>query len=314
MSILSLIGMTPVVEIKKLYYKKNVKILAKLEGFNPTGSIKDRIALKMITCAEHDGSLYPGKTILEASSGNTGISLAMIGAVKGYPVEIAMSEAVSVERRKIIAAYGGRIILTPAEEGTDGAISLVRELVKKYPDKYFSPDQFSNQYNKLAHYKTTAEEIWRQTDGQITHFVSAVGTSGTLMGVGKGLRENNPSIKIIEAQPVKGHYIQGLKNMQEAIVPSIYDESVLSGRVMIETEEAFEMARRITKAEGLSVGMSSGAAMIAAIKTAEEIDSGVIVVILPDRNEKYLSTSLFNTVLNDTNMIKSSELKERLAN
>lgn len=305
MSILSLIGMTPMVEIKRLYKKKNVRIFAKLEGFNPTGSIKDRIALKMITSAEHDGSLTPGKTIIEATSGNTGISLAMIGAIKGYPVVMAMCEAVSVERRKLIAAYGGKIILTPAEEGTDGAIRLVRELVSKHPDKYFSPDQFSNQYNKLAHYKTTAEEIWRQTDGKITHFVSAVGTSGTIMGVGRGLRENNPSIKIIEAQPVRGHYIQGLKNMQEAIVPSIYDENILSGRVMIETEEAFAMARRIIKEEGLCVGMSSGAAMIAAIKTAEEIDCGIIVAIMPDRSEKYLSTALFNNVLTEENMQKS---------
>jgi len=271
----------------------NVELYAKLEGFNPTGSIKDRIALKMIEQAESDGALTKGKIIIEPTSGNTGIGLAMIGTVKGYEVQIVMSSAVSIERQKMIKAFGGEIILTDKELGTDGAIMKCRELIAKNPDKYFNPNQFSNVYNQLAHYTTTAEEIWEQTDGRVTHFVSSIGTSGTIMGVGKRLKEKNPDIKIIEAHPVQGHYIQGLKNMQEAIVPEIYDESEISESVMVESEVAFAMARAIVLQEGIFVGMSSGAAMIAAIHTAREIDSGVIVAIFPDRGEKYLSTDLF---------------------
>jgi cysteine synthase B len=291
--ILQTIGNTPMVRINKMCPYPNVEIYAKLEGFNPTGSIKDRIALKMIEQAEKDGSLVPGKTIIEPTSGNTGIGLAMIGTIKGYDVVIVMSEAVSVERQRMIEAFGGKIILTPAAEGTDGAIRKVRQILKEDPDKYFNPNQFSNIYNKLAHYKTTAEEIWDQTDGRVTHFVSALGTSGTLMGIGMGLKEKNPAVKIIEAQPVKGHYIQGLKNMQEAIVPELYDPSQIDVSIMIESEEAFATSRAIVKNEGIFVGMSSGAAMLAALRVAENIDSGVIVVIFPDRGEKYLSTKLF---------------------
>lgn len=293
-NILSTIGSTPMVKINNLINKPGVEIFAKLEGFNPTGSIKDRIALKMIEQAEAEGKLQKGKTIIEATSGNTGIALAMIGRVKGYAVEIVMSSAVSIERQKMIKAFGGTVILTDPTKGTDGAIIECKRRVAENPDKYFNPDQFSNVYNKLAHYKTTAEEIWRQADGNITHFVSALGTSGTIMGIGMGLKENNPKIKIIEAQPVKGHYIQGLKNMEEAIVPSIYDPDFIDEHIMIDTEEAFEVCRRIVSEEGIFVGMSSGAAMLAALKIAERIDSGRIVVIFPDRGEKYLSTTLFD--------------------
>ena len=292
-SILDTIGHTPMVRINKMNPNPAVELLAKVEGFNPTGSIKDRIALKMIEQAEEEGILTKDKIIIEATSGNTGIGLAMIGVVKGYRVQIAMSSAVSVERQKMIKAFGGEIILTDADKGTDGAIIRTKELVDANPDKYFNPNQFSNVYNKIAHYKTTAEEIWEQTEGRVTHFVSSLGTSGTLMGVGMMLKERNPSVKIIEAQPVKGHYIQGLKNMQEAIVPEIYDVSQVDVSILIDTEEAYEMARRIVREEGIFVGMSSGAAMLAAIKTIEKLDSGVIVVILPDRGEKYLSTNLF---------------------
>ena len=247
----------------------------------------------MIEQAELEGTLVKGKTIIEPTSGNTGIGLAMIGTIKGYAVEIVMSEAVSVERRKMIAAFGATVTLTNAELGTDGAITKARELVKENPDKYFMPDQFSNEYNKIAHYKTTAEEIWKQMDGDIDYFVSALGTSGTIMGVGQALRENNPNIKIVEAHPVKGHYIQGLKNMEEAIVPSIYDPSKIDETIMVETETAFEMTRQIVKHEGIFVGMSSGAALYAAIETAKKIPSGRMAVIFPDRGEKYLSTDLF---------------------
>ena len=292
-SILDAIGNTPLVRINKMNPNPNVTIYAKLEGFNPTGSIKDRIALKMIEQAEEDGALTKDKIIIEPTSGNTGIALAMIGTVKGYHVQIVMSAAVSVERQKMIKAFDGEIILTDPELGTDGAIMKCRELIAENPDRYFNPNQFSNVYNKYTHYSTTAEEIWEQTGGRVTHFVSSLGTSGTIMGVGKRLKENNPSIKIIEAQPVKGHYIQGLKNMQEAIVPEIYDANEISESVMIESEVAFEMARQIVLQEGIFVGMSSGAAMLAAIHVAKEIDSGVIVAIFPDRGEKYLSTDLF---------------------
>ena len=292
-SILDTIGNTPLVKIRRLHSDPNVQIYAKLEGFNPTGSIKDRIALKMIQQARDEGSLTIGKTIIEATSGNTGIGLAMIGTVMGYEVEIVMSEAVSVERQKMIKAFGGKITLTPAAEGTDGAIRKCRKLLEEYPDKYFNPNQFSNEYNKLAHYHSTAAEIWRQTDGKVTHFVSSLGTSGTLMGVGMGLKEQNPAIRIVEAHPVKGHYIQGLKNMQEAIVPEIYVPEQIDHSVLIESEEAFEMARRIVHEEGIFVGMSSGAAMIAALTVAQGLSKGFVVVLFPDRGEKYLSTNLF---------------------
>lgn len=292
-SILDTIGNTPLVRINTLHQASNVEIYAKVEGVNPTGSIKDRIALKMIEQAESAGTLKKGMNIIEATSGNTGIGLAMIGAVKGYGVTVVMSEAVSYERRRMIQAFGAKIVLTPAEQGTDGAIFKTREILAENPGVYFNPNQFSNAYNKIAHYKTTAEEIWTQSAGKITHFVSSLGTSGTLMGVGMGLKERNPDVKVIEAQPVKGHYIQGLKNMQEAIVPEIYDESQVDRSILIETEGAFEMARRIVREEGIFVGMSSGAAMLAAMEVAKDLKEGYIVVIFPDRGEKYLSTALF---------------------
>lgn len=297
-NILQTIGNTPLVRINHLNPNPNVTIAAKIEGFNPSGSIKDRIALKMIEQAEAEGILAKGKTIIEPTSGNTGIGLAMIGKIKGYEVEIVISRAVSEERIKMIKAFGAKVTFTDEKLGTDGAILKAKELVKANPNKYFMPDQFSNNYNKIAHYKTTGEEIWKQTNGKITHLVSALGTSGTIMGVGKALKENNPAIKIVCAHPVKGHYIQGLKSMAEAIVPAIYDPSKIDETIMIETEAAFEMARQVVMKEGIFVGMSSGAAMYAAIETAKKIDSGTIVVIFPDSGEKYLSTQLFSKLEN----------------
>lgn len=293
-NILDTIGHTPLVRINKLNPKPHVLLYAKVEGFNPTGSIKDRIALKMVEQAEECGDLIPGKTIIEPTSGNTGIGLAMIGAVKGYSVAIVMSEAVSVERRKMIEAFGAKTILTDASLGTDGAIRKAHELVSNDPDKYFMPNQFSNVYNKLAHYQTTANEIWEDSNGMVTHFVSALGTSGTLMGVGLGLKDKNPDIRIVEAHPVRGHYIQGLKNMEEAIVPEIYDPSKIDRTVMIESEEAFAMSREIVRQEGIFVGMSSGAAMVAALECVKNIEEGFVVVAFADRGEKYLSTTLFD--------------------
>jgi cysteine synthase B len=292
-NILETIGNTPLVKINNIVKKKGVNIYAKFEGTNPTGSIKDRIALKMIEQAEAEGKLNGSKTIIEATSGNTGIALAMIGAVKGYPVEIVMSEAVSIERQKMIKAFGAKIILTPKNLGTDGAIKKVKELMINNPLKYYTTDQFSNESNTLAHYMGTAKEIWEQTGGNIDYIVCALGTSGTIMGSAKYLKEKNPKIKVISAHPVKGHYIQGLKNMKEAIVPALYDESMIDETIMIESEEAFETARNIAKKEGIFAGMSSGAAMLAAIKLSEKIGKGSIVVIFPDRGEKYLSTDLF---------------------
>jgi cysteine synthase B len=295
-NILETIGNTPLVRLNKLSPRAEVLIYAKIEGVNPGGSIKDRIALKMIEQAEVEGALTKDKTIIEATSGNTGIALAMIGAVKGYRVEIVMSEAVSIERQRMIKAFGAKVILTSADKGTDGAILKVKELVKKYPNKYFTPDQFSNKYNKLAHYETTAAEIWSQTSGRIDYFVSAVGTSGTLMGVGTYLKKMNPNIKIVSAEPTKGHYIQGLKNMAEALVPSIYNPDLIDEIVPIDTQEAFGAAREIVKKEGIFVGMSSGAALLAAQAVAQKIKQGVVVTIFPDRGEKYLSTDLFKNV------------------
>jgi S-sulfo-L-cysteine synthase (O-acetyl-L-serine-dependent) len=292
-NVLEAIGNTPVIKINRLNPNRNVTIYAKFEGNNPTGSIKDRIALKMIEQAEEEGKLTKGKTIIEPTSGNTGIGLAMIAVVKGYDAEIVMSRAVSVERRKMIKAFGARITLTEAALGTDGAIQKARELVAEHPEKYFMPDQFSNDVNKITHYKTTAEEIWKQLKGDLNYFVSSLGTSGTIMGVGRYLKEKDPKIKVVCAHPVKGHYIQGLKNMEEAIVPALFDPSQIDETIMVETHDAFEMTRQIVRKEGIFAGMSSGAAMYAAIEVAKKIKSGNIIVIFPDRGEKYLSTDLF---------------------
>ncbi len=293
-NILEAIGGTPLVKINKLCPNPNVNIFAKVEGFNPTGSIKDRIAIQMVEQAEKEGKLKPGKVIIEPTSGNTGIGLAIAGIVKGYQVEIVMSSAVSIERRKIIRSYGGKVILTAADEGTDGAIRMAHKLVNENPDKYFMPDQFSNAANYQAHYEGTATEIWEQTEGKIDYLVCALGTSGTIMGISRFLKKHKPDIKVVCAHPIKGHYIQGLKNMEEAIVPAIYDPSRIDIQVMVESEEAIAMARQIIAKEGIFAGMSSGAAMLAAIKTAEKIDKGNIVVVFPDRAEKYLSTKMFD--------------------
>lgn len=293
-SILDTIGNTPMVPITRLNPNPAVTIMAKLEGFNPTGSIKDRIALNMIETAEESGALKPGMTIIEPTSGNTGIALAMIGVVKGYDVEIVMSEGVSEERRIMIRSFGGKVTLTPADKGTDGAIMLARKLVAENPGKYFMPDQFKNAANYMAHYEHTALEIWTQMDGKVDYLVSALGTSGTIMGLARFMRALNPDIKIVCAQPIRGHYIQGLKNMQEAIVPAIYDPSKIDIQEMIESEEAIAMARNIIAQEGIFAGMSSGAAMIAAARTAARITEGRIALVFPDRAEKYLSTTMFD--------------------
>lgn len=292
-NILALIGNTPMVKINQLNPNKKVELFAKLEGNNPGGSIKDRIALKMLEKAEKEKKLFPGKTIIEPTSGNTGIGLAMIGVIKKYPVEIVMSSAVSLERRKMIQAFGAKVILTDAKKGTDGAIIKARQLVAKNPQKYFMPDQFSNENNILAHYEATANEIWQDLNGKVDYLVSSIGTSGTIMGVAKKLKELNSKIQIVCAYPEKGHYIQGLKNMEEALVPKIYDQSKIDQFIVVKTKKAFEMARKLAKKEGIFVGMSSGATMQAGWELAKKISSGNVVMIFPDRGEKYLSTELF---------------------
>jgi cysteinyl-tRNA synthetase len=292
-SILDTIGNTPLVEIRRLNPGKKVKIFAKLENFNPGGSIKDRIALTMINEAEKRGELSRDKIIIEATSGNTGIGLAMIAAAKGYRLCLAMSESASEERKKILKALGAELIFTPANLGTDGAIEMVYNLMLQHPDKYFGTDQFNNPDNILAHYKGTGEEIWRQTKGGVTMVVTTLGTTGTAMGISKRLKEYNPGIKIVGVEPYLQHKIQGLKNMKESYRPGIFDKSELDEKVNILDEDAFEMARRLAREEGILVGMSSGAAMHVAVQKAREMDDGLIVVILPDGGERYLSTELF---------------------
>ena len=296
MDVLGAIGNTPLVALKKISPGPGINILGKLEGCNPGGSIKDRPACYMIQRAEKTGELTPGKTILEATSGNTGIALAMIGAAKGYPVKLVIPGCVSAERARILEAFGAEVVLTPAGEGTDGAIRKAREIFRAEPDKYFMPDQFSNENNVLAHYETTAPEIVAQTNGDLDVVVAGLGTTGTIMGIARYLRERKPRVKIVGVEPVKGHTIQGLKNMEESIVPSIYDPALLDEKTTVNDDEAFTMARLLATREGVFVGMSSGAAVAGALKIARQMRSGTIVVILPDRGDRYLSTTLFRSI------------------
>lgn len=292
-SILDAIGNTPLVEIKKLNPNPRVKILAKMEYMNPGGSIKDRPALYMIESGEKSGELTPDKTIIEATSGNTGIGLALVCAVKGYKLLLAMSEAASMERRKILMARGAEILLTPGHMGTDGAIEEVYRLVREYPETYFMADQYNTEANWKAHYNGTGVEIWEQTQGKITTLVATLGTSGTLMGLSRRLKEYNPDIQIVGVEPYLGHKLQGLKNMKEAYQPGLFEKERLDKKINVEDEQAFEMTRRLAREEGLFVGMSSGAAMVIAAQEAEAMTQGTIVAIFPDSGERYLTTPLF---------------------
>lgn len=295
-NILDTIWNTPLVKINNLNPNKNVNIYAKLELFNPSWAIKDRVALNMIEEAEKSWELTKEKIIIEPTSWNTWIWLAMIWAVKWYKIVVVMSVWVSSERRKVIKAFWAEIILTDKDLWTDWAIIKTKEIVSKNPWKYFFPNQFSNNENKLTHYKTTWEEIWNQSNWKIDYFVSSLWTSWTIMWVWKVLKEKDKNIKIVSAHPVLWHYIQGLKNMEEAIVPAIYDESKIDETIMIETEDAYEMTRKIIRKEWIFVWMSSWAAMIAALEVASKIKSWNIIVIFPDRWEKYLSTDLFTKI------------------
>ncbi|MDA8388706.1 MAG: cysteine synthase family protein [Nitrospiraceae bacterium] len=296
MSVLDCIGRTPLVSIENLNPNKGVKLLVKLEGANPGGSVKDRVALYMIEEAEKQRKLLGGGTILEATSGNTGIGLAMVGAAKGYKVRLVMPACVSMERRRTLEALGAELVISPPEEGTDGAIRLSRKIMAESPGAYFMPDQFNNPANIMAHYETTGKEIIEQTHGAVTHFVAGMGTTGTVMGAGRRLKEFGGGIKVIGVEPPLGHRIQGLKNMTESIVPGIYDPEALDEKISVGDDDAFAASRLLALEEGLFVGMSSGAAFSAALKLARRIREGVIVVILPDRGDRYLSTSLFASV------------------
>ncbi|HCJ66002.1 MAG TPA: cysteine synthase [Elusimicrobia bacterium] len=309
-SILDKIGNTPLIKIEKLTQGlKNVEIYAKAEWLNPGGSVKDRPALRIIETAEKKGKLTKNKSgnqprgnhppiILDSSSGNMAIAYGMIGAIKGYRVEMILPENASEERKKVLRTYGVKLTFTNPAEGTDGAIRYVHQLYEKNPDKYFFADQYNNKANPLAHYKTTGKEIIKQTKGRITHFVVGIGTSGTIMGAGKRLKEFNPNIKLIAVEPEHAlHGIEGLKYMGSAIVPSIYNENFLDAKIPIKTEDAYEYARKLALVEGLLVGESSGAAIWASIHLAKQLEEkgekAVIVTVFPDRGDRYFSTPLW---------------------
>lgn len=300
-SVLDLIGNTPMVRINRLVGENDATILAKLERFNPGGSVKDRMAKYMVERLERQGKLTKDKTILEATSGNTGVSLAMVATVKGYKAVFVMSEDVSYERKAQIKAFGGEIILTPKEKGEAGAIEYVRKLLRENPEKYFMLDQFNNPLNPLAHYETTGVEIIEQTEGKMDMFIAGIGTAGTLMGAGRRLKEFNPDIKVVAVEPPLGESIPGLRNMKEPYSPSIFEETKIDEKVSVTLEDAVVMTKKLARKEGLFVGISSGAAMHVAVEKAKKLGNGkVIVVILPDLGERYLSMTNYSKTNKNT--------------
>lgn len=294
-SVLDLIGNTPLLSFKRVTQDvAPVTVLAKAEWYNPGGSVKDRAALYMIQDGERRGLLTPQKILVDATSGNTGIAYAMIGAERGYHVKLALPKNASPERRQSLLAYGAELILTDPGEGTDGAQRAVKQLVEHDPQRYFYPDQYNNDANWRAHYETTAMEIWRQTNGQVTHFVAGVGTSGTFMGVTRRLKELNPAIQCICMQPdAPLHGLEGMKHMATALVPGIFDPSIADAHTEIGTEDAHRMCLRLARDEGFLVGVSSGANMVAALQCAQRIKQGVVVTIFCDSAAKYLSESFW---------------------
>ena len=296
-SVLHLVGNTPLLDVTALAADvvPGVQLFAKLEGFNPGGSVKDRPALSMIRQGVESGALTPGKVILDSTSGNTGIALAMIGAVLGYPVELCIPANVSIERKKIISAYGAKMIFSNAMDGSDGALELCREMLRKDPDRYFKPDQYFNEANPLGHYQTTGPELWWQTRGTLTHFIAGMGTGGTLMGTGRYLKERNPAVQIIGVEPDDAfHGLEGLKHMASSIVPGIYDEARLDRKIGVSTEDAYDTVYRLGREVGVLVGQSSGAALWAALRVARELDTGTVVTLFPDFGDKYLTTNLWS--------------------
>ncbi len=296
MEILKLVGNTPLVSISFPNGSGKVRILGKLEGNNPGGSIKDRVAYYMIEKAEQEGRLTKDKVILEPTSGNTGIGLSMVAASKGYRCMLTLPDCVSLERRNTLKAYGAELEVTDGCHGTDGAIMKAQQIYESDPETYYMPNQFVNPYNVEAHYVTTGSEIIEQTGGDVTMFVAGMGTTGTLMGVSRRLKEHNPNVMIVGVEPVEGHAIQGLKNMNEAIVPKIYDPTRIDKVIRVNDDQAYDTTRWLALTQGIFVGMSSGAAVYGAIQAAKEISEGTIVVILPDRGDRYLSTTLFKSI------------------
>lgn len=295
-SIVDLIGHTPLLDVTALAPElaPNVRLYAKLEGFNPGGSVKDRAALWMVRDGLASGALQPGKTIIDSTSGNTGIALAMIGAALGHPVTLVMPENVSHERKKTVGAYGALTIFSSGMEGSDGAILLCRKLITEAPHRYFKPDQYNNPMNPQAHYESTGPEIWEATQGQVTHFVASIGTGGTIMGTGRYLKERNPAIQVIAAEPDDAlHGLEGLKHMATSIVPGIYHEAELDRKVPVPTDAAYDLVYRIGATAGMVVGQSSGAALYAARVVARDLTEGVVVLIFPDFGDRYLSTNLW---------------------
>ena len=295
-SVVELIGNTPLVEIRTVRdgVRDDVRIFAKLEGFNPGGSVKDRPARKMIEMGLAQGKLVRGKTIIDSTSGNTGIALAMIGAALGFPVELVMPGNVSSERKRIVAAFGATAIFSDPLEGSDGAIRLCRTILAESPEKYFKPDQYNNEANPLAHFETTGPEIWEQTEHQITHFVASIGTSGTIMGTGRFLKKCDRAIQVIAAEPDDAfHGLEGLKHMASSIVPGIYHEAELDEKLPIGTEEAYEMVHKLGTEEGIVVGQSSGANLVGALQVAKRLERGTVVTIFCDFGVRYLSTNLW---------------------
>jgi cysteine synthase B len=295
-SILDLVGGTPLLDVTALApgVSPRVRVLAKLEGFNPGGSVKDRAALWMVRHGLATGALCPGKTIIDSTSGNTGIALAMIGAALGYPVTLVMPDNVSRERKRIINAYGAEVIYSSGLEGSDGAILKCRAVLHEHPERYFKPDQYFNTMNPQAHYESTGPEIWAATEGRVTHLVAGIGTGGTIMGTGRYLKERNPRIQVIAAEPDDAlHGLEGLKHMATSIVPGIYHEEELDGKVPVPTDVAYDLVYELGARHGLIVGQSSGAALYAARRVARALDEGVIVAIFPDFGDRYLSTNLW---------------------
>ena len=295
-SVLDLVGNTPLVDVTSLGsgFSPRVRLLAKLEGFNPGGSVKDRPALWMMRDGISRGVLVRDKTVLDSTSGNTGIALAMIGAALGYPVTLVVPSNVSEERKKIISAFGAKMIFSSGMEGSDGAIRLCREILAKDPDRYFKPDQYNNPVNPRAHYESTGPEIWEATGGAVTHFVASIGTGGTVMGTGRYLKDRNPSHQNVAAEPDDAlHGLEGLKHMASSIVPGIYEEAELDRKIGVPTDDAYDLVYELGSHHGLIVGQSSGAALYASLAIAREIDSGVIVMIFPDFGDRYLSTNLW---------------------
>jgi cysteine synthase B len=290
--LLDRIGNTPLVPIRRLAadLSPGVQVLAKAEWFNPGGSVKDRPALWMLEDGERRGLLRSGKTILEATSGNTGIGLALIGALKGYPVQLVMPANVTEERKGILRAYGADLVLTDPLEGIDGAIQEAENRLEAEPERFFRPDQYNNPANWQAHFETTGHEVWRQTAGQVTHFVAGIGTSGTLMGTGQRLKLYNPDVQIVAVEPADElAIIEGLKHMESSIVPGIYNQAFPDAKISVEPDAAHEMAARLAREEGLFVGYSAGAAMGAALQVARSLEQGMVVTVFPDGGEKYLS-------------------------